>query len=294
MPPSIPAAMPASAPLTEEARTRTSTSLSAGVGAGRSSRRPGGVSKLSRVNALIGVSFPCGPRRPRTMSLLGAYVVARGLHTLPSARWSARVLVRWPLSNRRQTIVDQVQQYIISNDWVCYAVNTVTREVTQPTTSDGVLEECRSSPGLLLALLGQEAMRRLRDAHTAHNLKPRQFQLIGLLHDHGAMGQRELGEAMGVDPSILVTLLNPLEADGFVSRERDSGDRRRHVVTLTAAGRRHFDSATRAQREAEDALFAGLDDDQRQQQRDQRVALRDNLASRHEDACPLPETTEEC
>jgi DNA-binding MarR family transcriptional regulator len=97
---------------------------------------------------------------------------------------------------------------------------------------------------------------------------------------------------MGVDPSILVTLLNPLEADGFVSRERDSGDRRRHVVTLTAAGQRHFDSAARAQREAEDALFAGLDDDQRQRLRGALVALRDSLASGH--VCPPPGTTEDC
>ena len=201
--------------------------------------------------------------------------------------------MRWLLSNRRQTIVDQVQQYIISNDWVCYAIDTVTREVTQPTTSDGVLEECRSSPGLLLALLGQEAMRRLRDAHTAHNLKPRQFQLIGLLHDHGPMGQRELGQTMGVDPSILVTLLNPLEADGFVSRERAPADRRRHVVTLTAAGQRHSDSAMRAQREAEDALFAGLDEVQRQQLSAVLVVLRDSLASGHEGACSPPETTED-
>ena len=124
-------------------------------------------------------------------------------------------------------------------------------DATSTETSEGVLEERRSSPGLLLALLGQEAMRRLREAHNAHNLKPRQFQLLGLLHDHGAMAQRELGEIMGVDPSILVTLLNPLEADGFVSRERDPVDRRRHVVTLTATGQRHFNSATRAQREAE-------------------------------------------
>jgi len=167
-------------------------------------------------------------------------------------------------------------------------------DATSTETSEGVLEERRSSPGLLLALLGQEAMRRLREAHNAHNLKPRQFQLLGLLHDHGAMAQRELGEIMGVDPSILVTLLNPLEADGFVSRERDLVDRRRHVVTLTATGQRHFNSATRAQREAEDALFAGLDDEQRQQLSAVMVALRDNLASRHEDACPLPETTEEC
>src|SRR3954453_3901951 len=97
----------------------------------------------------------------------------------------------------------------------------------------GILEERRSSPGLLLALLGQQAMRRLRDAHTAHDLKPRQFQLLALPHEHGALGQGELGQMMGVDPSILVTLLNPLEAGGFVSRERDSVDRRRHVVTLT-------------------------------------------------------------
>jgi DNA-binding MarR family transcriptional regulator len=137
-------------------------------------------------------------------------------------------------------------------------------------------------------------MRRLRDAHTAHNLKPRQFQLLGLLHDHGAMGQRELGQIMGIDSSILVTLLNPLEADGFVSRERDPVDRRRHIVTLTAAGQRHFDGATRAQRGAEDTLFAGLDDDQRQQLGAMLVALRDSLASEHEHACPPPETAEDC
>jgi DNA-binding MarR family transcriptional regulator len=170
----------------------------------------------------------------------------------------------------------------------------MTRDVTSPTTSGGVLEERRSSPGLLLALLGQEAMRRLRAAHNAYSLKPRQFQLLGLLHDRGAMGQRELGETMGVDPSILVTLLNPLEAHGFVSRERDPVDRRRHVVMITAAGQRHFDSATCAQREAEDALFAGLDDDQRQQLSAVLVALRDSLASGREHACPPPETTEEC
>jgi DNA-binding MarR family transcriptional regulator len=165
------------------------------------------------------------------------------------------------------------------------------REVSRPTASGGVLEECQSSPGLLLALLGQVAMRRLREVHTAHNLKPRQVQLLGLLHDRGAMGQRELGETMGVDPSILVTLLNPLEADGFVSRKRDPADRRRHAVTLTAAGRRCLESAMRAQREAEDELFAGLDHDQRRQLGAVLVALRDSLAS-GEDACP-PETTEE-
>ena len=99
---------------------------------------------------------------------------------------------------------------------------------------------------------------------------------------------------MGVDPSVLVTLLNPLEAGGFVSRERDPVDRRRHVVTLTADGMRHFDNATRAQRVAEDALFSGLDDDQRRQLEAVLVALRDNLSSGQDDACSPPEDPEDC
>ena len=153
-----------------------------------------------------------------------------------------------------------------------------------PSPPVGVIDERRSSPGLLLALLGQDAMRRLRDAHTAHDLMPRQFQLLGLLADHGPMGQGDLGQTMATDPSILVTLLNPLEADGFVTRNRDSADRRRHVVTLTPAGKRRLADAGQAQREAEDALFAALSDQQRDQLQELLIALRD--ATRPE---PVPD-----
>ena len=122
----------------------------------------------------------------------------------------------------------------------------------------GVIEERRSSPGLLLALLGQDAMRRLRDAHTAHDLMPRQFQLLGLLADHGPMGQRDLGQAMATDPSILVTLLNPLEADGFVTRDRDAADRRRHVVSLTKAGEKELNRLRGIVTELDDGMLAPL------------------------------------
>ena len=147
------------------------------------------------------------------------------------------------------------------------------------TSRRSILDEHRTSPGLLLALLGQEAMHRLRAAHTAHNLKPRQFQLLGLLHDHGGLAQRDLIQEMGVAPSILVTLLNPLEADGLVARERDLADRRRHRVTLTPAGERQLASASRAQKETEEVLFASLDDDQREHLRALLLALRDGLAA---------------
>ena len=161
---------------------------------------------------------------------------------------------------------------------------------TDTTTPAGILDEHRSSPGLLLALLGQEAMRRLRAAHTAHDLKPRQFQILGLLHDHGGLAQGELIKEIGVAPSILVTLLNPLEADGLVTRERDPDDRRRHLVALTPAGERHLASASRAQNEAEDTLFASLDNGQREQLRAVLIALRDGLDADPDTACTAEET----
>jgi DNA-binding MarR family transcriptional regulator len=163
-------------------------------------------------------------------------------------------------------------------------------EPASTTATAGLLEEHRSRPGLLLALLGSEAMRRLRAAHEAHELKPRQFQILGLLHDHGGLAQGDLGRTMSVDPSILVTLLNPLEAAGLVSRERDPDDRRRHLVTLTRKGERKLDAAARAQLQAENELFAALEDEQREHLRGLLVALRDGLAADPERACAAEET----
>ena len=128
-------------------------------------------------------------------------------------------------------------------------------------------------------------MHRLRAAHTAHDLRPRQFQVLGLLHDHGGMAQTDLVGEMGVAPSVLVTLLNPLEAEGLVARERDPCDRRRHLVTLTPAGETRLDRASRAQKDTEDVLFAALDDAEREQLRDLLLAMRDGLAANGDAAC---------
>jgi DNA-binding MarR family transcriptional regulator len=146
---------------------------------------------------------------------------------------------------------------------------------TTPRIAGSVVEEISSSNGFLLALLGQDAMRRLRDALTTHDLKPRQFQILDLLADRGPIGQRELGETMAIDHSILVTMLNPLEADGLIERKRSGTDRRRHDVTVTPAGKRRLANAAQAQREAEDALFAGLTEQQRDQLRELLLALRE-------------------
>ena len=164
--------------------------------------------------------------------------------------------------------------------------DVTTRKTTQTADSaHGLIEERATSEGLLLALLGQQAMRRLRAAHTEHKLSPRQFHLLGLLHDRGALTQRELGTLMDVDPSILVTLLNPLEADGYLSRERDADDRRRHVVTITRRGKQQLDRAAQAQRDAEDELFARLSKAQRAQLRRLLLILREQFTAEADTLC---------
>jgi DNA-binding MarR family transcriptional regulator len=112
---------------------------------------------------------------------------------------------------------------------------------------------------VVLAQRGQEALRMLSTAYARAGLKPRQCQAILLLDEHDCMTQRDLGEAMGVDPSILVGLLNPLEEEGLISRERDAGDRRRHNISLTRKGRDRLKKIEREQAAAEDAYFAELE-----------------------------------
>ena len=143
--------------------------------------------------------------------------------------------------------------------------------------SESLLAERRTSPGLLLALVGAEAMQRLRAAHAALDLSPRRFQLLALLHDNGPMSQRDLGEVMAVDPSVLVQFLNPLEADGHLTRRREANDRRRHVVSLTPAGERHLAAAAEAQRRAEDELFTALSDGQRKRLATLLLAIQESL-----------------
>ena len=143
-----------------------------------------------------------------------------------------------------------------------------------------VLDSAGARTGISLTILGESFQRHIRAVLAEHDLKPRQLRILDLLADRGPIGQRELAELMGIDHSVLVNLLNPLEAARMVKRVRDTVDRRRHVVTLAAAGKRRLTQADQAFRDAEDAFFAPLADDEREQLH--------SLLSRLRDAAPPP------
>lgn len=124
------------------------------------------------------------------------------------------------------------------------------------------------APGtvVLLTRLAKVAFRRSNAADLGMRL--RLHVALSFVNDHDGATQQALGEALCVDANNLVLLLNELEAEGLVERRRDPLDRRRHLVHITAAGRRALDRAERAQERVEAEVLQALDPDERATLRD--------------------------
>jgi DNA-binding MarR family transcriptional regulator len=128
-----------------------------------------------------------------------------------------------------------------------------------------VEETLRASPCLLLAHLGRVAKRRYADALEPTGLKgPNAFALMRL-RELGPISQQELADTLHLDPSKLVALLNELESDGLAERRRDLGDRRRHIVEISARGRERLADAERAMTAFEDEFLTDLAPEERRQ-----------------------------
>jgi DNA-binding MarR family transcriptional regulator len=119
-------------------------------------------------------------------------------------------------------------------------------------------------PGLLLAKLGREAMRQFSDALKPTELTPGHLTALYLLRER-AVSQQVLCDAVGVDPSKLVGILNDLEKENLIVRRRHPADRRRHMVEISELGKKRFAAAEQAAAVVEDRLLAGLDREQRDQ-----------------------------
>ena len=114
-------------------------------------------------------------------------------------------------------------------------------------------------PGLALAVAGQSAGRRVQEALRAHGLKNNQAHLLMVLAEEGATSQQGLIRTLGVDPSVLVAMLNELESAGLAERRRDPADRRRHIVEISARGTKLVTDVYTSVESVESELFASLD-----------------------------------
>lgn len=88
--------------------------------------------------------------------------------------------------------------------------------------------------------------------------------VLNLLRDEGPKSQQEIGELLNIDRTTMVEIVDELEKQGIVRRERSQRDRRTNAVTLTASGKVKQKRAAEAFDAAADEFFSPLGAAERQ------------------------------
>lgn len=90
------------------------------------------------------------------------------------------------------------------------------------------------------------------------------YAVLASLEEFGSLSQADIGRRLGIDRSDLVALLNHLEDENLVTRERDPDDRRRNAISLTTTGKRRLRRMDRDVQLAQDDLLEPLDTRERE------------------------------
>jgi DNA-binding MarR family transcriptional regulator len=124
-----------------------------------------------------------------------------------------------------------------------------------------------TSVGYLLLKAGVQMHVVIDEVLAQHDLTPREFLVLTYVGGDDPLSQQDLSRRLGLDPTIVVGLIDGLEARKAVTRTRDSADRRRYLLQLTSTGRKLQQRAARAMAGAEDTFLAPLAAGERDQLR---------------------------
>jgi DNA-binding MarR family transcriptional regulator len=118
--------------------------------------------------------------------------------------------------------------------------------------------------GQLFFRLWRASHTRVAEALESIGLTPASFGLLNILGVREGAMQQELGSAMGVDPSTMVSLIDQLESAGLAKRQPHPADRRARAVALTPKGRRVLAKGRQMASQVEDDVLGGLSAAERQ------------------------------
>ncbi|WP_322858594.1 MarR family transcriptional regulator [Mycobacterium europaeum] len=106
---------------------------------------------------------------------------------------------------------------------------------------DGITESAAAAARDLRVVFSR-LRRRLKDLATDDDLSPSQTAVLNRLWKEGASSASVLASAERVRPQSMATIVAALEQRGLIARTPDPEDRRRQLISLTAAGRRRAES----------------------------------------------------
>ena len=119
---------------------------------------------------------------------------------------------------------------------------------------------------------GQLFFRLWRASHTltgaalqSIGLTPALFAVLNYLRAGEGGIQQQIGSAMGIDPSTMVSLVDQLERAGLARRRPHPQDRRAREVLITPKGRRALKRGRELAEEVEDDVLQGLSHAERSQ-----------------------------
>ncbi len=137
-------------------------------------------------------------------------------------------------------------------------------------------EPIASTFAFALSKLGQFASDRFAERLAPLGLRPRHCRVLELARTDSPV-QLDIASAMGVSPSVVVTMLDELEDIGAVRRVRETADRRRQRVELTQRGQTLLRKARLLANQLDDELLASLSPAQRATLRDELHGLATKL-----------------
>jgi DNA-binding MarR family transcriptional regulator len=142
----------------------------------------------------------------------------------------------------------------------------------------GPPKELRTCASFLLKRLGFAVKDRMVDAFDEAGLSGYHHSVLALLDEEPRETQAMIADALGYDRSHLVGVLDELEEKALIERRRDPTDRRRHLVSLTPAGREELAKLRAIVKGVDDEFFKPLDAAERKQLKE----LLARLASHHD------------
>ena len=119
--------------------------------------------------------------------------------------------------------------------------------------------ELLASPAFLLARLGIAIKMRAFEEFEQAGFSPYHHSVLALLDEGARDTQSAIADALQLNRSQLVGILDALEEHQLIERRADPNDRRRHVVSLTPAGREQLAEFRTITTRIESEFLAPLD-----------------------------------